>query len=129
MITIFAIAGSITFGIASVLYILIVLGFPLGEFAMGGKYKVFPVKYRIIGGISILVQWFAIIILLQTGDVVKSWFSFKVTKGICTFFAIYLSINVFMNFLSRSKKEKLIVGPLSLLTTICYWIVSLMVNI
>ena len=32
-----ALIGSFLFGMVIVLYILIVLGFPLGEYAMGGK--------------------------------------------------------------------------------------------
>ncbi len=34
--------------------------------------------------------------------------------------AVYLSLNVVVNFISKSKKEKYIMTPLSLLTAICF---------
>lgn len=120
-----AILGAFTFGIAVIIYVLLVLGFPLGDFALGGKYKILPAKYRIICGVSVLIQLFAIMIILQTGDVLPMLFSWNTTKGICFFFAIYLSLNVIMNFLSKSKKEKWIVGPISMVTAICFWLTAI----
>ena len=43
-----AIIGAGVFSIVIVLSFLIVCGFPLGELTMGGQYKVFPKKLRII---------------------------------------------------------------------------------
>jgi hypothetical protein len=119
-----AILGAITFGVAMVMYILLVLGLPLGEFALGGKYKVLPLKYRIVCAVSVFVQLFAILIILQTGGVLPLLFSRNITKGICFFFAVYLSLNVMMNFLSKSKREKWIVGPVSLITAVCLWLTA-----
>lgn len=117
-----SIIGAFAFSIAVIFYILIILGFPLGEFAMGGKYKVVPLKLRGVFVISVLIQIFAIIILLQTGGIIPLYFSDKITRNICLFFSIYLTLNVLMNFLSKSKKEKYIVGPLSLITALCFWL-------
>lgn len=120
-----AIIGAITFFIAMILYVLLVLGFPLGEFAMGGKYKVMPKQMRIACAVSVLVQIFAIIILLQTANLLPLFFTWKVTKGICFFFAAYLSLNAVMNAFSNSKKEKYIVTPISIVTAICFWITAI----
>lgn len=108
-----AILGTVTFSVAVIIYILLIMGFPLGEFALGGKFKIVPAKYRVVCGVSVLIQLFAIMILLQTGNMVPLIFSEKTTKGMCFFFAGYLSLNVIMKFLSNSKKEKWIVGPIS----------------
>lgn len=116
------IIGAICLGVATIIYILLILGFPLGEFSMGGKYKVLPKNYRIIGLISLGIQFVFIIILLQAGDVLPFVLSKKNTKGIGIVFSVYLTINVIMNALSNSKKEKYIVTPISLVTAICYWI-------
>lgn len=121
---IFSILGSIIFGVATILYVLLCLGFPLGEYALGGKYKILPSKLRIACGLSVLVQLFAIMIVLQTGGVIPLVFSLKVTKYICFFFAFYLSLNTIINSLSSSKKERFIVTPLSLIGTICFWITA-----
>jgi hypothetical protein len=122
MISIF---GAVTFSFAAILYILLLFGLPLGEFAMGGKYKVLPAKLRVTCAVSVLVQVFAIMIILQTGGIVPLLFSQGITRGLCFFFAVYLSLNVIMNFLSKSKKEKWTFGPISLITAVCYWVTAL----
>jgi hypothetical protein len=93
--------------------VLIACGAPLGEFTMGGKYKILPKRLKIMAAISFIIQTFAIIIVLQTGGILTLWFSEKVTRYICIFFAVYLSLNTVMNFLSNSKKEKYFATPLS----------------
>jgi len=119
-----AIIGSIIFFAASVLYILIALGLPYGDFAMGGRYKTMPLKMRYLCGFSVLVQWFAILILLQTAEIIPLFFSENTTKGLCVFWAIYISINSIMNATSKSKKEKYIITPMSVITGICFWITA-----
>ncbi len=39
--------------------------------------------------------------------------------------ASYLSLNTIMNAISRSKKERFIMTPLSLISAICFWITTL----
>jgi len=119
-----AVIGSVAFFIASILYIFLALGLPYGEFAMGGKYKIMPTRMRYMCAFSVLIQWFAILILLQTARLIPLMFSSGITKGLCFFFAVYLSINSVMNALSKSKKEKYIVTPLSVITAICFWVTA-----
>lgn len=119
-----AIIGAAIFAIATVFTVLVALGFPLGEFIMGGRHKIVPSEIRILCCVSAIVQILAIVIVLQTGNVIPVWFPFKITRGICFFFAIYLSANAIMNFLSSSVKERLLMTPLSLLAAICFWLVA-----
>ncbi len=121
----FAILGAILFLFVVVISILVALGLPLGEFTMGGQHKVLPKKYRIMAIVSVAIQLFAIVIILQLGGFITLFFSPMITKYICFFFAIYLSLNTIMNLLSKSKKEKYIMTPLSLITAICFWITAL----
>jgi hypothetical protein len=116
--------GSIVFFIATILYVLLALGLPYGEFAMGGKYKVMPNKMRIVCVISIIVQLMAILVLLEKGTVLSIGLPQGLTKGTCIFFAIYLSLNTLMNAVSKSKKERLAMTPLSLVTAVCFWITA-----
>lgn len=120
-----AVIGGILFAIIAGMTVLVALGAPLGEFTMGGKYKVLPNKLRIMAWISVVIQIFAIVIILQTGGFIPLWFSPKITKYICMFFGAYLSINTIMNFSSASKKEKLVMTPGSLVAAICFWITAL----
>jgi Mn2+/Fe2+ NRAMP family transporter len=117
--------GSILFSIVLVLYLLLALGLPYGEYAMGGKHKILPGKERIICIISVTIQSFAILILLQGGSVIRLGFSDRIVSLLCYFFAVYLSFNVLLNLLSKSKKEKLFMTPLSFVIAICFWLTAL----
>jgi hypothetical protein len=120
-----AIIGSITFSFAIVTYVLIALGLPYGEFAMGGKYRIVPKGKRFIFGVSILIQLVAIIVVLQTAGVIPLLFPQGITRGVCYFFAAYLTLNIFANAVSKSKKEKYVMTPISIITAACFWITAI----
>lgn len=120
-----AIIGASVFSIVIILSFLIICGLPLGELTMGGQYKVFPKKLRIILVVQLILQIFFVIIVLQAGGIIPLWFSDNITKIICIIMAIYLSLNTFMNFLSKSKKEKYVMTPLSAISAICFWITGM----
>lgn len=120
----FAILGAVIFGVIATMTVLVACGLPLGEFTMGGQHKVLPKNLRVAAVISVAVQIFAMIIILQAGGFISLWFSFKVTKYICFFFAAYLSLNTIMNMISKSRKERFVMTPLSLIAGICFWITA-----
>ena len=92
---------------------------------MGGQYKIFPKKLRIILVTQLILQIFFVIIILQVGGIIPLWFSPNATRIICIVMAIYLSLNTFMNFVSKSKKEKYIMTLLSAISAVCFWITVL----
>ena len=120
-----AIIGAITFSVVIILSVLIICGLPLGELTMGGQYKVFPKKLRLVLVTQLILQIFFVIVILQMGGFFPLWFSEKVTKIICIAMAVYLSLNTVMNFVSKSKKEKCIMTPLSFVAAVCFWITAL----
>ena len=120
----FSIIGAVLFGIIAVMTVLVACGLPLGEFTMGGQHKILPKKFRVAAVISFFIQIFAMIIILQAGGFIPLCFSPKVTKYICFFFAAYLSLNTIMNMISKSKKEKYVMTPISLIAAICFWITA-----
>lgn len=117
-----AIIGAGAFSVVIVLSILIIYGLPLGELTMGGQHKIFPKKLRMVLVTQLVLQVFFVIIILQMGGFIPLWFSVRVTKIIGVVMAVYLSLNTLMNFVSKSKKEKYIMTPLSFITAICFWI-------
>ena len=119
-----SILGAVLFGVIAIMTVLVACGFPLGEFTMGGQHKILPKKLRVAAVISVAIQIFAMIIILQAGGSISLWLSFKVTKYICFFFAAYLSLNTIMNMISKSRKEKYVMTPLSLIVGICFWITA-----
>ena len=120
----FAILGAVIFGVIATMTILVACGLPLGEFTMGGQHKILPKNLRVAAVISVAIQIFAMIIILQAGGFIPLWFSLKVTKYICFFFAAYLSLNTIMNMISKSRKERFVMTPLSLIAGICFWITA-----
>ena len=120
----FSILGAVLFGVIAIMTVLVACGFPLGEFTMGGQHKILPENFRVMAVISVAIQIFAMIIILQAGGFIPLWLPFKVTKYICFFFAAYLSLNTIMNMISKSRKEKYVMTPLSLIAGICFWITA-----
>ena len=120
----FAILGAVLFGVTATMTVLVACGLPLGEFTMGGQHKILPKKFRVVAVISVAIQIFAMITILQAGGFISLWLSFKVTKYICFFFAAYLSLNTIMNVISKSRKEKYVMTPLSLIAGICFWVTA-----
>lgn len=53
-----AIIGAAAFSIVIVLSFLIICGLPLGELTMGGQYKVYPKKFRILLVTQLILQIF-----------------------------------------------------------------------
>lgn len=120
----FSILGPVIFGVIATMTVLVACGLPFGEFTMGGQHKILPKNLRVAAVISVAIQIFAMIIILQAGGFIPLWFSFKVTKYICFFFAAYLSLNTIMNMISKSRKERFVMTPLSLIAGICFWITA-----
>lgn len=121
----YSLIGAIIFTIMAIVAVLIACGLPLGEFTMGGQYRILPKKLRIMSFVCVIIQIFAVIIILQTGGFIKLWFTANITRYICFFFAIYLSLNTIMNYFSKSKKERYVMTPISLVAAICYWITAI----
>ena len=119
-----SILGAVIFGVIATMTVLVACGLPFGEFTMGGQHKILPKNLRVAAVISVAIQIFAMIIILQAGGFIPLWFSFKVTKYICFFFAAYLSLNTIMNMISKSRKERFVMTPLSLIAGICFWITA-----
>ncbi len=120
----YSLIGAIIFLVIAIITVLVACGLPLGEFTMGGQHRILPKKLRVMSLVCLIIQIFAVIIILQSGGFIKLWFPSNITRYICFFFAIYLSLNSIMNLLSKSKKEKYVMTPISLVAAICYWITA-----
>ncbi|WP_245808897.1 hypothetical protein [Shouchella patagoniensis] len=96
----------------SVFQVLLSLGYPLGEFAMGGYYKVLPKKLRIVSAVNALILLFIGFIFLQHTNVLNG-LDFLSTNILVWVITIFLGLNTITNLISRSKKERLIMTPLS----------------
>lgn len=121
----YSLIGAIIFLAIAIMTILVACGLPLGEFTMGGQYRILPKKLRVMSMVCVVIQIFAVIFILQAGGFIKLWFPSNITRYICFFFAIYLSLNTVMNLSSKSKKEKYVMTPISFVAAVCYWITAI----
>jgi hypothetical protein len=95
--------------------ILLALGFPLGQAAWGGKYRKLPPELRIASLFSAGIIAFTSILVLEKANVFSVFNSPTiVTYGVWIFTA-FLGLNTIGNFISRSKWEKRIMTPVSLI--------------
>ena len=120
-----AIIGAVLLLLVVVMSVALIFGAPLGAFTLGGRFKVFPAKLRILLVVQLLLQVFFAIVLLQLGGYMSLWFSHKVTKVLGVALAAYLTMNCLANLASKSKKEKYVMTPLSVITAVCYWVNAL----
>ncbi len=122
MVTVLSITAAVILLLIAIFQVLLALGFPLGEFALGGFHKVLPKKLRFVSiGNAVILFLFAWI-FLQHASVLESILPFS-THVFVWIIAIFLALNSIANLFSVSKKEKYVMTPLSAAACIlCFWI-------
>ena len=115
-----SITGAVLLLAVAVMEILLIFGLPLGEFTMGGRYKVLPPMYRMFAASSVILQIFGAAMILQGGGLMNMWFAGKAIKIICFVFAGFFAVNTVMNIISPSKKEKYVMTPLAAVEACCF---------
>lgn len=107
----------------AVFQVLLSLGMPLGEYALGGYYKVLPKKLRILSAINAIILLFMGFIFLQHTNIIPSY-RFLSTNIFVWIITMFLGLNTIANLISQSKKEKLVMTPLSCIAfMLCLFIV------
>lgn len=122
--TVSSITGAVLLLAVAVMEILLIFGLPLGEFTMGGRFKVLPPMYRIFAASSVILQLFGAAMILQCGGLMNMWFAGNVIKIICFVFAGFFAVNTVMNLISPSKKEKYVMTPLAAVEACCFAITA-----
>lgn len=102
-------------------HILLILGFPLGEFSLGGKHKVLPIKLRYVSAASVVILLLMIILLLYLGGIIPLPYSSRIFKYAGYFVCGYFILNTLMNLFSPSPKEKYTMTPFSAVMAFCFW--------
>lgn len=120
-----SIIALVTLAFLSVLQFALIAGAPLGNYAWGGQHKVLPAKLRFGSACSILIYAvFASFILSKSGIwvIVTNDTILKVGLWIMT---LYLSLGIFLNAISRSKRERNLMTPVSALLAATFFIVAI----
>jgi len=100
-------------------------GAPLGEFTLGGKFPgKLPSKLRIAALLQILVLiFFAIIVSSKAGMAFEGLYDFS--KIAIWFIVAFFVLGSFLNLSSKSKKERLVMGPANIIALISVVIVAI----
>lgn len=120
MCSLFPVICSIITFIMCFLHILLVLGVPIGEYVLGGKDRVIPREKRHIDGIIACVFLFIGLFYLGKAGLISFYFSPLFSKGIMIAYTAFLAYAIIGNiFFTKSKKEKIVMIPASVIAFIC----------
>ena len=73
--------------------------------------------------VSIIVNLFIVLIVCLKGQHIRNSISEKVINAFLWVFFIIFSLNTFGNMFAESFVEKIVFTPLTLLLTICFWLI------
>ena len=116
----------VIFVVVSIIQLLLALGLPLGKLAYGGKYERLPTNMRIMSIVAIGIFVLASISVLERAGIIIIFNNPIFTLVVVWIITVYLAFNTLLNALSKSKKEKLIMTPLSLIAAICCFTVAIL---
>lgn len=114
----------ILFGL-SVFQLLLILGKPLGDFAWGGQYTVLPKKFRVASVFSIILYAIFAIFLASKAGIANIITNQSLLSVGVWVIAVYFVLGIFMNAISRSKKERAVMTPVAFLLSVVFLTVAL----
>lgn len=117
---IFALIGSIALGTQIILYLLLIMGAPIGAITLEGKYKVLPKEFRGAYLASILTQALILLTLLQSGAILSLPFPGIITRILAVLFTLFLTFSAIKIFAQGPSTERKIIFPLTLITAISF---------
>jgi hypothetical protein len=103
----------------------LIAGAPLGRMAWGGAHTVLPNKLRIASAVSIALYALFVYTALAKADLAPALINDTVTSVSTWVLTAYFALGIVMNGISRSKPERLIMTPTTLVLTALYLVLSL----
>ncbi len=100
-------------------------GAPLGRMAWGGQHRILPAKLRIGSGVAIAVYALLAYAALAKADLVPPLVNESFTSITMWVMTAYFALGVLMNGVSRSKPERLVMTPATLILAGLYLALSL----
>ena len=115
----------LTLGLLGLFQLSLALGAPMGQFAWGGKYKVLPLSLRIGSILAIIIYLGIAICLLSKSGIYQIIQQGTLLNILVWVIFVYLVLGIFMNAISRSKRERYTMTPIVILLASCALTVSL----
>lgn len=120
-----AIILCVLLGALAIFQLLLILGVPIGRFAWGGQHDVLPAKLRVGSAVSILIYSIFVVITLERAqliDIIPGDTFETVAMWVLTG---YFALGIVMNAISRSKPERMVMVPTTIVLTVLSLIVAL----
>jgi len=102
---------------------LLVIGLPLGHLAWGGQYEELPQKLRVMSAVSMGIYIYAIIMVLEVVEIINIVLIPLLAYISVWVLAIYFTLGILMNGVSRSKWEQRIMTPIAAISAICCYLI------
>ena len=112
-------------GLLSVFQLLLIAGAPLGHFAWGGQHKTLPRNLRIGSIFSIFIYTFIAVCILSKSTIWQIIPVGSFLDIICWIIFAYLVLGIFLNAVSRSKKERYTMTPIAASLALCLYSVTI----
>ncbi|MGM0213500.1 hypothetical protein [Enterococcus sp. AZ109] len=117
MLAFLSLVAAVGFFANALLHLLLVSGFPLGEYVLGGKHVVLPYSMRIISVLFVTVWSVIGICYLNYGGFLNLTGLTSLDRNVIIVATIFLFFAIFSNaFLTNSKKERMVMTPFCLIT-------------
>jgi len=120
----FALVGLFLLAALAVFQVALAAGAPLGRFAWGGRHDVLPRNLRIGSVVAVLIYAVFALFLLSKAGLVSIIGEPLLTIGMWVL-VIYLGLASVLNLFSRSKSERLLMTPVTLVIGAMFLMVTL----
>lgn len=119
MLEYFCLIAAVGFFANALLHLLLFVGFPLGEYVLGGKQAILPYSMRVLS-LLLLFVWNGVgICYLNYGGFLNLSRLEHLDRWVIIAATVFLLFAIFSNaFLTDSKKERLVMTPFCLITFI-----------
>lgn len=124
MTELYALAATFLLLGLSVFQLLLIAGLPIANFAWGGAHRVLPKRLRVASVTSIALYAIFAVFILSRASVMEVIENDTVLTYGMWIFTGYFFLGVFMNAISRSKKERLLMTPIALVLAMLFLLVA-----
>ena len=125
MTAIAAIATTVILAGLAIFQVALAVGAPIGRFAWGGQHDVLPARLRIGSVVSILLYALFALILLERAELVTVFGSEPFVQVATWVLFGYFALGILMNGISRSKAERTVMVPVTLVLAALTLLVAL----
>lgn len=125
MIEILAYVGCFVLATLALFQIALIAGAPIGKFAWGGQHKVLPLKLRIGSVVAVVLYALFVAVLLTKAGVAQLVSSSLFVDIAMWVIVVYLFLGIAMNAISRSKPERLVMTPVTIILAVIFMQIAL----